>query len=549
MCFVDSNSQKRWINSVIPFEIDSSAVEAKLAGLIGTSMNSWEAVTPVRFVPHSTEDDFILITAVLGDPGSNSKVGRVGGRQLIELSVAAGQHSIVHELGHAIGLYHEHKRPDRDASIAVSQAAITQQPQDYEIVPKGTMFGPYDLLSVMHYEWSWPPDPKTGDLGQQKELTKITPLGPVKYPWPLIPSPGDAAGVCFMYGIVQDNTPIVAHSRDSDHMEVWVVGDDGVIRGAWFDGKWNTWYQLFGRNFPQRGHLAALGRHSEHMEVFGVGTDGLLHHIWWNGSAWQKWHTLGAPTISGLPPGTPALPPGTPLAANTRWAENEEVWVVGADRQVHGIFWDGSDWQSWYTLGGASFPPGADLVVHYRTDDQIDLWGIDDMGVLMSNWWDGNWHGWFPLPTPPEFKLVPGGKLTALGRNEDHMEVWTIGTDDRVHGIWFDSEWKHWYTLNGPFSFSPGGPIRANSRNDEQMDVFAVSNTNKLVSIWWNSGWKSWFEVNPMSVPRGTPVTPCSRDDDFMDLWCVAPLAPNPKDVGVQGVWWNGSWSSFYRVV
>jgi hypothetical protein len=61
-----------------------------------------------------------------------------------------------------------------------------------------------------------------------------------------------------MYGIVPDRTPIAVLQRHDEHMELWVVGGDGIVRGAWFDGMWRTWYQLPERTFPQRGHLAVL---------------------------------------------------------------------------------------------------------------------------------------------------------------------------------------------------------------------------------------------------------------------------------------------------
>ena len=532
MSLIVRDSGLRWINGVIPFKFHM-LVNMPLQNAITQAHQAWEAVTPVRFVPQTNESDFILYRNVPGAPRCSSAAGRKGGAQELKCNNGFTLNVLVHEIGHALGLHHEHQRQDRDASMAVSAAAIAQRPQDFARRDGEQMVGPYDLTSVMHYAWS--------TAASQQPLSKITPFGPAVWPNPNQPSAGDAEGVRFMYGIVPDRTPIAALRRHDEHMELWVVGGDGVVRGAWFDGMWRTWYQLPERTFPQRGRLAVLGRHRDHMELFGVGTDGQLHGIWWDGQ-WHEWYTLGAPTTAGLPP-------GAPLAVRSRFRDHMEVWVVAADRQVHGIWWDGSTWQGWYTLPGALFPAGAPLAVHTRHDDHMEIWGVDESGILRGNWWNGSWQGWYPLPTPSGgFSLVPGGNVAMLGRNDDHMEVWSIGGDDQLHGTWWDGDWHDWYTLDGPVSFPPGGPLVALSRNDDHMEVWAVTDADRLQGIWWDGSWHQWYLVDQTAVARGTPLAALSRNDDHMEVWCVAPAGAQPDDVGVQGVWWDGQWHPFFRV-
>ena len=62
---------------------------------------------------------------------------------------------VMHELGHAIGFYHEHTRPDRDEFVDVIYDNIRDgaENQFYKNQPgqTNTLGLEYDLQSIMHY--------------------------------------------------------------------------------------------------------------------------------------------------------------------------------------------------------------------------------------------------------------------------------------------------------------------------------------------------------------------------------------------------------------
>ena len=69
---------------------------------------------------------------------------------------------VIHELGHAVGFWHEQSRPDRDDYVDVlyeniiNGAGFNFQKQQVDAI--NSLGVPYDYRSIMHYSsdaWSW----------------------------------------------------------------------------------------------------------------------------------------------------------------------------------------------------------------------------------------------------------------------------------------------------------------------------------------------------------------------------------------------------------
>lgn len=106
--------------------------------------------------------------------GSSDSVGVKGGAQYISLGSSASTSLVVHELGHAIGLYHEHQRPDREAFVSFMPICVQNGKLSQFDIRLGLNLGPYDKASIMHYgafTWSILPGscptliPVSGGLG------------------------------------------------------------------------------------------------------------------------------------------------------------------------------------------------------------------------------------------------------------------------------------------------------------------------------------------------------------------------------------------------
>lgn len=142
----------RWPDAFIPYEVAPDlSPSGKLPKFLSEAMEHWEDNTPIRFLRRRTEVDYVLF--MKGTGGCFSAVGRQGkGEQPVKLGQGAGRREAIHEIGHAVGLLHEHSRKDRDPFIEVLHENIEDgQKHNFDIRGGGERFTEYDCASVMHY--------------------------------------------------------------------------------------------------------------------------------------------------------------------------------------------------------------------------------------------------------------------------------------------------------------------------------------------------------------------------------------------------------------
>ena len=149
-----------WPNGIIPYQWDSSIVkDAKNAALL--AMKAWESKTCIEFKEvnsDSASKDRPPPVVIKSIPKAGCKA-HVGFQNSSEQSLNLDEDcwkfgNALHELGHVIGLEHEHTRASRDDYIFINSGRIQRdQERSFQKRPElPELYAiPYDMSSVMHY--------------------------------------------------------------------------------------------------------------------------------------------------------------------------------------------------------------------------------------------------------------------------------------------------------------------------------------------------------------------------------------------------------------
>jgi hypothetical protein len=245
-------------------------------------------------------------------------------------------------------------------------------------------------------------------------------------------------------GVFPAGAPLAVVSRNPNQLDVFVVGNQGDVYTSWWTAgsDWsglNDRWRDIGGVFPAGAPLAAVARNSNELDVFVVGNQGDVYTSWWiAGSDWSglnnRWRDIGG-----------VFPAGAPLAAVARNPNQLDVFVVGNQGDVYTSRSTGdSDWSGlnnhWRDIGGV-FPARAPVTAVSRNPDQLDLFVTGSDGKVYTSWWSSgsDWSGlnnhWKNIGG-----TFPGGApIGSVARNRKQLDVFITGHDGRVYTSWWTS--------------------------------------------------------------------------------------------------------------
>ncbi|MTB53980.1 M12 family metallopeptidase [Lewinella sp. W8] len=337
---------EQWSGGVIPYHLPRNhPAKAEIEAAIQAVM----AQTNLCLTPRHEHEDYVHF---ISQSGCSSYVGRQGGRQDIDITTGCSRGSIIHEILHAAGIYHEHSRSDRDNYINVhSENIITAYEHNFDKYAPGAIqnHGDYDYGSIMHYPSSafskngrptitvkTPPATAGTTIGQRRGL-----------------SPGDIAGVNDLYPV--DNF--------CGEAEGYLVSYGGT-----------TNWQLV--------HVTPVN--SDDLLVGDFDGDGSDDLLWTTGSNWQVSYS--------------ATSAWTPINGSNYRSDQLLVGYFDADNKADIILADGNNWRissgantNWRTIHGSSFQKKDLLVGNFIGDYRDDIlvangnpWRVAD--AAQSSW-------------------------------------------------------------------------------------------------------------------------------------------------------------------
>jgi len=305
------------------------------------------------------------------------------------------------------------------------------------------------------------------------------------------------------YAVSKPGTPVAAVTRNPSQLDLFITGNDGVVYTSWWTAgsDWsglNGW-RAIGGFFPADAPVTAVSRNPNQLDLFVVGNDGVVYTSWWTaGSDWSginnNWRAIGG-----------YFPPGSPVAAVSRNPNQLDLFVVGNNGVIYTSWWTaGSDWSginnNWRAIGGY-FPPGSPLAAVSRNPNQLDLFVVGYNDVVYTSWWmagsdwsgiNNSWRaigGYFP----------PFSPVAAVSRNPNQLDLFITGYDGVVYTSWWaaGSDWSginnNWRPIGG--YFPPSSPVAAVSRNPNQLDLFITGNDGLVYTSWWTAG-SDWSGIN-----------------------------------------------------
>ena len=215
-----SNKKRLWPGGIIPYVIDPELIDPHVPDAI----QHWNENTVIRLVERTGQPNWVRFVST--DSGScRATLGMVGGEQKILLREFCGLGTVVHEIGHAVGLWHEQQRNDRDPHVWVWSNPFDPRINSQKTGRLGLDIGPYDYGSIMHYN-------------RISYIMTIPPGIPIRRSGGL--SAGDIDGVNRLYGKIPTETTITTNpaglmievdgeTYTAPHSFDWAPGSNHVI--------------------------------------------------------------------------------------------------------------------------------------------------------------------------------------------------------------------------------------------------------------------------------------------------------------------------------
>lgn len=146
-----SKATGRWPNARVPYYIERS-IGSRGRAAIAAAIADYHKHTCIRFVKRRSERNYI---SFYRGSGCHSPVG-MSSNGPNRVSIGNGcedKGTVLHEVGHSLGFFHEQDRPDRNKYIKIHWDNLEAGAEGIYRIAGGidSLGTPYDMESLMHY--------------------------------------------------------------------------------------------------------------------------------------------------------------------------------------------------------------------------------------------------------------------------------------------------------------------------------------------------------------------------------------------------------------
>lgn len=411
---------QRWPNAVVPFRF-SAGINTTLRTRIQNAVQHWNSKTNITLRPRRPADRNFVTFRIGGN--CSSDVGCRGGEQMITLTAGCSTAAAIHEIGHAVGLYHEQQREDRDRFVKTYWDNIIERNRhNFRMKSKhGDPSGPYDYRSIMHYSsnaFAINNAMPTIRVRNSSRLTSIIGSGAGL-------STGDIVAVNALYprdrwdrprGIARQLTkrgPALAVYGGRLHMVRLARHRNDIWHSSYDGRRWSRDVKIPGCKSQVTPALAVF-RGKLHM-IHRSERASDLWHTTYDGRRWSKYKK-----IRGLSSRvTPAL---------VVFENRLHVFQLrGFSTTIWQSTFDGRRWSTSRKIAGKSTKTTPSLVVHGRRLHMVHL-GRRSNNIWYSSYYGGRWTRDKQIPSQTS-KAAPslvssGGKLHLFHLGNKSNDIW-----------------------------------------------------------------------------------------------------------------------------
>jgi len=254
-----TGARYRWSQGILIYQIAAN-VSADTRSLITQAIAHWELKTSVRFIERtvanaSSYSDYVEV--ISNDYACWSYVGKQGGKQSLNVVSACGFGATVHEFGHALGLWHEQSREDRNSFVRINwdNIAVNEQYNFNQHITDGDDISTYDYASIMHY------GSKDFSINGQDTITSLTAGVTLGQRDGL--STGDIASINAMYIAMSDdnyeendNLNTAYNLENYQGVDLSTIGGNGIQLD-------DDWYKIYLRPGYERVQISLNFTHAD----------------------------------------------------------------------------------------------------------------------------------------------------------------------------------------------------------------------------------------------------------------------------------------------